>query len=61
MLRTITNRLLAKRGRDLLWQAAQQVAYPPDFTAADVALCERVKTMTMTSPECITGATCTVS
>jgi O-methyltransferase len=55
MLRTITNRLLAKRGRDLLWQAAQQVAYPPDFTAADVALCERVKSLTMTSPERITA------
>jgi O-methyltransferase len=51
MLRTLTNRLLGKRGRDLLWQAAQQVAYPPDFSAADVALCERVRALTMTSPE----------
>lgn len=51
MLRTITNRLFGKRGRDLLWQAAQQLAYPPDFSSDDVELCERVKTLTMTSPE----------
>ena len=51
MLRTLTNRFLGKRGRDLLWQIAQQVAYPPDFSADDVAICERVKAITMTSPE----------
>ena len=51
MIRTLTERLLGKRGRDLLWQAAQHVAYPPDFNAADIALCERVKRLTMTSPE----------
>ena len=51
MIRTLTERLLAKRGRDLLWQAAQHVAYPPDFSPADIALCERVKRLTMTSPE----------
>lgn len=57
MLRTLTHRLLAKRGRDLLWQAGQQVAYPPDFTPEEVALCERVKSITMTSPERIIALT----
>jgi hypothetical protein len=51
MLRTLTNRFLAKRGRDVLWHAGQHLAYPPDFDEADVALCERVKALTMTSPE----------
>jgi O-methyltransferase len=51
MIRTLTDRILGKRGRDLLWQAAQQIAYPPDFSPADVALCDRVRKLTMTSPE----------
>ena len=40
MLRTITNSFVAKRGRDLLWQGARQVAAPPGVTAMDVAPCE---------------------
>ena len=57
MIRTLTNRFLGKRSRDLLWQAAQQVAYPPDFSPADVQLCERVRKLTMTSPERIAALT----
>lgn len=51
MFRSWTRKLLPKRGRDALWQVAQRLAYPPDFSADDIALCERVAPLTMTSPE----------
>ena len=51
MLRSLTRRFLPKRERDVLWHVAQRLAYPPDFDAEDIALCERVKSLTMTSPE----------
>jgi O-methyltransferase len=51
MLRSLTRRLLPKGGRDAFWHLAQRVAYPPDFGEADIALCERVRELTMTSPE----------
>jgi hypothetical protein len=51
MLRSWTRRVLPRRGSDTLWQVAQRVAYPPDFDADDIALCERVASLTMTSPE----------
>jgi len=53
--RDVTLKLLGKRGSDLMWLAAQRLAYPPDFFANDIALCNAVEGKTMTSPERIVG------
>jgi O-methyltransferase len=50
-LRDATLALMRKRGSDLLWLAAQHLAWPPDFSAADIGLCRAVSGKTMTSPE----------
>jgi hypothetical protein len=50
-LRDLTLRVARKRASDLLWLAAQRVAYPPDFSPADIELCRAVSGKTMTSPE----------
>lgn len=50
-LRDVVDKVIPKRGRDMLWQAANRVAYPPDFSPDDVQLCKAVADMTMTSPE----------
>jgi O-methyltransferase len=50
-LRDITRRLIGKKGNDLLWHLAQRVAWPPDFSPQDMALCRAVERRTMTSPE----------
>lgn len=49
--RDLTRRFLPRRGSDLLWLAAQRLAYPPDFTPAEVALCKAVAPYTLTAPE----------
>jgi O-methyltransferase len=49
--RTLFHQLLPKRGLQLLRLGVEQVTYPPDFTDADVRLCETVAPYTMTSPE----------
>jgi len=50
-LRDVMRRFVPRRAGDLLWQLAQRVAYPPDFSAADIALHCAVGPFTMTSPE----------
>ncbi|HYS07594.1 MAG TPA: TylF/MycF/NovP-related O-methyltransferase [Myxococcales bacterium] len=50
-LRDLTLGLFRRRASGLLWQASQRLAYPPDFSDADVALCRAVAGHTMTSPE----------
>lgn len=50
-LRDVLHQMIPKRGRDLLWQAANRIAYPPDFSQDEVRLCRSVAGMTMTSPE----------
>jgi hypothetical protein len=50
-LRDLLRRVGGKRASDLAWHAAQRVAWPPDFSAEDVALCRAVSGRTMTSPE----------
>jgi hypothetical protein len=50
-LRDLTLRVARKRASDLLWLLAQRVAYPPDFSTADIGLCRAVSGKTMTSPE----------
>lgn len=50
-LRDLTLALLRRRASGLLWQAGQRLAYPPDFSDEDVALCRAVGPYTMTSPE----------
>jgi O-methyltransferase len=49
--RDLTRRLLGKKLSDLAWFSSQRLAYPPDFTPEDVALCRAVGDRTMTSPE----------
>lgn len=51
VLRDLLRRVGGKRASYLAWQAAQRVAWPPDFSPADVALCRAVSGQTMTSPE----------
>jgi O-methyltransferase len=50
-LRDLLHKVLPKRGNDLLWQAANRVSYPPDFSPDEVRLCKSVAGLTMTSPE----------
>jgi O-methyltransferase len=50
-LRDLTRRLMGKKRSDQVWLSAQRVAWPPDFSPQDVALCRAVETRTMTSPE----------
>ncbi|HWE26102.1 MAG TPA: TylF/MycF/NovP-related O-methyltransferase [Myxococcales bacterium] len=54
-LRDLTARFLRRRMSNVVWHAAQRLAYPADFTAEDVELCRTVQAMTMTSPERIVG------
>jgi O-methyltransferase len=49
--RSVMSRLLPRKASDWVRQAVEQVTYPPDFRAADIALCEAVAEFTMTSPE----------
>ena len=51
MLRHLTRKILPRRGSDGLWHLGQFLAYPPDFSSEEVALCEAVRPYTMTSPE----------
>jgi len=50
-LRDLTRRLMGKKRSDLVWLSAQRVAWPPDFSPQDLALCKAVEGRTMTSPE----------
>lgn len=50
-LRDVFHGILPKRGTDLLWQAANRLAYPPDFSPEEIRLCKAVSGLTMTSPE----------
>lgn len=49
--RSVMSRFLPRKANDWVRQAVEQVTYPPDFSAEDVALCESVAAITMTSPE----------
>ncbi len=49
--RSLVSRLLPRKATDLIRQAVEHITYPPDFSPADVALCESVAPFTMTSPE----------
>jgi hypothetical protein len=51
MLRDLTRRILPRRGSDGLWHLGQFLAYPPDFSAEELALWDAVRPYTMTSPE----------
>ena len=51
MIRHLTRRFLPRRGSDGLWHVGQMLAYPPDFTEEEIALCEAARPYTMTSPE----------
>jgi len=50
-LRDITLNVFRKRASGLLWMATQRLAYPPDFSEDDIAVCRAVRRQTMTSPE----------
>jgi len=45
------SRYLPRKANDWVRQAVEQVTYPPDFSKEEVALCESVSDITMTSPE----------
>src|SRR4051794_11824490 len=42
---------IPKAARNVLRLAVEQITYPPDFSAADIELCDSVAAFTMTSPE----------
>lgn len=49
--RAVLSRFLPRKANNWVRQAVEQVTYPPDFSPEDVALCESVADITMTSPE----------
>ena len=49
--RSLMSRFLPRKANDLVRQGVEALTYPPDFSATDIALCESVADLTMTSPE----------
>ena len=50
-MRTLLRRVLPQRALSFVRLGVEHLTYPPDFTDAEIGLCEAVAPFTMTSPE----------